>query len=85
MKNNQTEVGNEMEIFLTLTKYNTCLRYEEGKSLFVVYNIICILTPPLTIVSTEFMRNGTYPLMLIGMVYNTLFIGAQGNGYCYWK
>ena len=26
----KTEVGNEMEIFITLTKYNTCQWCEEG-------------------------------------------------------
>ena len=32
MRNNQKkmEVGNEMEIFITLTKYNTHQWYEEG-------------------------------------------------------
>ena len=31
MRNNQTEVVNEMEIFITLTKYNTNQQCEEGK------------------------------------------------------
>ena len=30
------EVGNQMEIFITLTKYNTRQRSEEGKPLLVV-------------------------------------------------
>ena len=38
------EAGNEMEIFITLTKYNTCQRCEEGKPLLVVYYLISILT-----------------------------------------
>ena len=32
----KTEVGNEMEIFITLTKYNTQQRREKGKPLLVV-------------------------------------------------
>ena len=28
----KTEVGNEMEIFITLTKYNTCRWHEEGNN-----------------------------------------------------
>ena len=30
------EIRNEMEIFITLTKYNTSQRRKEGKPLFVV-------------------------------------------------
>ena len=30
------EVGNEMGIFITLTKYNTCQQREEGKPLLVM-------------------------------------------------
>ena len=64
------KVGNEMEIFITLAKYNTCQWCEEGKPLSVVYYLISILIPHLTIVSNVFMRNGTYSLMFIGRVYN---------------
>ena len=67
---NKTEVGNEIEIFITLKKYNTRQQDEEGKPLLIVYNLISILTP-YTIVSNVFMRNGTYTLMFIGTVYNT--------------
>ena len=38
-------VGNEMEIFITLGKYNSRQRREEGKTLLVVYYLIGILTP----------------------------------------
>ena len=34
-----------MEIFITLTKYSTQWRREEGKSLLMVYNLASILTP----------------------------------------
>ena len=37
----KTEVGNEMEIFITLTKYNTLQQHEEGKPLLVYYLINC--------------------------------------------
>ena len=40
------QVGNEIEIFITLTKYNTCQPCEEGKPLLVVYYLISILTAP---------------------------------------
>ena len=33
-----------MEIFITLTKYNTCQWCEEGKPLLVVYYLISMLT-----------------------------------------
>ena len=59
------EVRNEMDTFITLTKYNTCEQHEEGKQLLVVYYLISVLTV-LTIVSNIFMRNGTYPLIFIG-------------------
>ena len=36
MRNNQMESGNEMEIFITLTKYNTCQQHEEGKLMLMV-------------------------------------------------
>ena len=39
------EVENEMEIFITLTKYNTPQQHEEGKPLLVVYYLISLLTP----------------------------------------
>ena len=69
MKNNQNgEVGNEMEIFITLTKYNNRQWREKGKPLLVAYYLISILTP-LTTVFNVFMRNGTYPLMIIGTIY----------------
>ena len=58
-----------MEIFITLTKFNTCQEWEEGKLMLVVYYLINILTL-LTIVSNVFMRNEIYPLMFICMVYN---------------
>ena len=32
----KTEAGNEMEIFITLTKYNTQQQHEEGEPLLVV-------------------------------------------------
>ena len=63
------EVGNEMEIFITLIKYNTRQWQEEDKPLLVVYYLISISTPT-QIMSNIFMRNGTYPLMLICTVYN---------------
>ena len=65
------EVGNEMEIFITLMIYNTRQQREEGKPLLVVYYLISILTPPLTTVSNIFIRQGTNPLMFRGTVYNT--------------
>ena len=34
-----------MEIFITLTKYNTGQQREEGKPLLVVYYLVSILTP----------------------------------------
>ena len=39
------EVGNEMEIFITRTKYNTCQRHEEGNQLLVVNYLVSILPP----------------------------------------
>ena len=59
-----------MEIFISLTKYNTRQRSEEGKQLQVVYYLISILTH-LIIVSNVFMKNGSYPLLFIGRVYNS--------------
>ena len=43
-----------MEIFITLTKYNTRLRREEVKPLLVVYYLIGMLTP-LTIESQTYL------------------------------
>ena len=60
-----------MEIFITLTKYNTCQWCEESKPLLVVYYLISKITP-LIIVSNEFMRDETYPLMFIDRVYNNM-------------
>ena len=42
----KTEVGNEMEIFIPLTNYNTHQQGEEGKPLLMVYYLISIFTPP---------------------------------------
>ena len=41
------EVGNEMEILITLTKCNTCQRREEGNPLLVVNYLVSILPLPL--------------------------------------
>ena len=62
------EVGNEMEIFITLNKYNTHQQHEEG-----THRLWSLLSKNilLTIVSNVFMRNGTYPLTFTGRVYNT--------------
>ena len=60
------EVRNEMEIFITLTKYKTCQRCEEGNPLLVVNYLVSILSS----VSNIFMRIGAYPLMFIGSIYN---------------
>ena len=59
------EDGNKMEIFITLTKYNT--HHGEGNSLLVGNYLVTI---------------GTYPLMFIGTVYNSMnsAILAQGMG-----
>ena len=66
------EAGNEMEISITLTKYKTRQRCEESKPLLVVCYLISTLTL-LTIGSNIFMRNGIYPLMFIGTIYNNLY------------
>ena len=63
------EVVNEMEIFITLTKYNTCQQCKEGKPIDSGDYLGSIFTP-LTIVPNVFRRNQTYPLMFIGWVYN---------------
>ena len=62
-------VGNEMEIFITLAKYNTRQWREEGKLLLMVTTWWAYFHP-FTVVSNIFMRNGTYPLMFIGKIYN---------------
>ena len=63
------EFENEMEIFITLTKYNTCLWRGEGNH--CSWWLLSQHTyAPLTIVSNIFMRNGVYPLMFIVRVYN---------------
>ena len=49
-------------------KYNTHQRREEGTRYLVS------ILPLLIIESNVFMRNGTYPLMFIGRVYNNLLI-----------
>ena len=50
-----TKVGNEMDIFISLIKYNSRRQREEGTACSIVYNV--------------FIRNGIYPLRLIGTVY----------------
>ena len=58
------DVGNEMEIFITLTKYNTRQqRREEDKPLPETTTLL--VNPPLTIMFNVYVRNGTYPLMFI--------------------
>ena len=69
----KTGIGNEMEIFITLTKYNTRQRCEEGNHCSW-WRLCTFLPPPLTIVSNLFIRNGTHSLMFIGRVYNRSFI-----------
>ena len=77
------DVGKEMEIFITLTKYNIHQWCEEGKPLLMFSQHIY-----LTIVFNIFMRNGTYPLMFIGRLCNN-FEGTHGMtviigiGFCY--
>ena len=56
-----------MEIFITSSKYNTLQLREDGKPLLVSQ------LPTLTIVSNVFMRNGTYPFLFAGRVYNKVF------------
>ena len=58
-----------MEIYITLKKYNTHQRREEGKLQLMVYCLITILLS-LTILTIVFMSNLTYPLMFIDTVYN---------------
>ena len=64
------EVGNEIEIFITLTKYNTRQWHEEGNPLLVVNYLVYFHL--LTIVPNVFMSNGTYSLMFMGRVYNKI-------------
>ena len=61
-----------MEIFITLTKYNTRQQREEGQPMLVVN--YWSAPSPLTIVSNVFMRNGTHPLMFPGKVCNTYIV-----------
>ena len=67
------EVGNEMETFIKLTKYNTRQWHEEGNPPLVMNYLVSLLLP-LIIVSNIFMRLETYHIMFIGMVYNNLLI-----------
>ena len=62
------EVGNEIEIFITWTKYNTCQWSEEGETTAGGDDLVYF--HPFTIVSNVFMRSGTYSLMFIVRVYN---------------
>ena len=73
------EVGNEMEIFIALTKYYTCLQRKEGNPQLVVPYLITKFHTPLTIVSNVFMRNGTYPLMFLGRVNNNIILAIQSK------
>ena len=57
-----------MEIFITLTKYNTCQQREEGNPLLMVTTRY--IFTHFTIASNVFMRIGTYTFMFIGMLYN---------------
>ena len=41
----KTEVGNEVEIFIILTKYNTQQQHEEGKPMLVVSTLVSQITP----------------------------------------
>ena len=68
-----------MKIFITLTKYNTFQRREEGKRLLVVYYLINIFRPPLIIVSNVFMKNGPNLSMFIVTVYNTFVVSKLGR------
>ena len=51
-------VGNELEIFITLKKYNTRQRREEDKALVVNYHVSIL--PPFIIVSNVFSGIGAY-------------------------
>ena len=76
------KVVNEMEIFITLTICNTCPhRKEDNRSLWWLCNIF----RPFKIMSDVFMRNGTYPLMVIGKIYNNFHISffQIGGFYIY--
>ena len=71
MRKNKTAVGNEVAIFLTLTKSNTSRRREEGKPLLMVFDLMSILTL-LIVVTNVFVSNGTYPLIFTSTVYNII-------------
>ena len=66
-----------MKIFITLTKHNTHQQREEGNPLLVVNDLVSMLSH-LTIVSNVFTSSWIYPLMFIGMVYNTFLPGRCG-------
>ena len=57
-----------MEIFITLTKYNTQQRRAEGNHCWCV-QLNQHIFMPLTIMSNVFLKNGTYPFIHIGRVY----------------
>ena len=61
-------VGNEMKIFITLK--NTTLAISM-KNVTAANGDYLVYFHPLTIGSNILMRNGTYPLMFIGRVYNS--------------
>ena len=67
-------VGNEMVIFITLT--NTILA-SGMKNVATASGDYLVYFHTLTIVSNIFMRNGTYPLMFIGRVYNRMGLRSQ--------
>ena len=58
-----------MEIFITLSKYNTRRQREEGNPDLVVNYLVNILPTPIITVSNVFMMIGTYPLIFMGTVY----------------
>ena len=50
----KAKVGNEMEIFITLIKYNTCQQYEESKSLDTLgMSLFCLMFIP-TLISLQY-------------------------------
>ena len=66
------KVGKEMELFITLTKYNTCQRHVEGNTLLVLTILSAEIT--CTIICNVFLRNGTYLLLFTEKVYNNMAI-----------
>ena len=68
-----------MEIFKILTKYNSGCSEKKITAASVDYIVYFL---PFTTVSNVFMRNGTYPLMLQGRVYNILHTHRSGR-YAY--